>query len=189
MYPGVEGWLWSVEIYEDSVLAKLAQSAHEITEAIGFDKLDIVAWILADVKPFLPSIRMRKESKRLDLPNGRNLEHSWAIVEVLEPEHLTYAQFEEVYRQLRKDFHVTRVKALTPQHERLRSIVERCGGVPTKWGRKAAFWEQVRQEWKQEVGHEEYTGWRPLEKQYQRLMDKFTLAEPRHRIRKPKHAR
>jgi hypothetical protein len=172
---------WSIEIYEDSILAKLEQAAHEIAEAIGFDKGDVVAWILADDKPTIPSIRMHKEFKELKLASGSTLKNRYVVIEVLEPEHLTYNQLEVIYHSIREDFNLTRVKALTVTHQHLRDIVKRLGGVPTKHGTKGTFWERVREEWNREIGREEYSNWRPLEMKYKRLKKKLKLSDQQDR--------
>jgi hypothetical protein len=164
---------WSIEIYEDSILSKLEQASHEIAEAIGFDKADVIAWILADEKPSCPPLRMHKEFKELKLPGGWTLKNRYVVIEVLEPEQLTYNMFKDIYHYIREDFNVTKVKALTVDHQRLRDIVKRLGGVPTKHGSKSAFWEQVRQEWNRDVGREEYSSWRPLQMRYKRLSKKL----------------
>jgi hypothetical protein len=172
---------WSIEIYEDSILAKLEQACHEIAEAIGFDKADVIAWILADDKPTMPSIRMHTEFKELKLLNKMTLKNRTVVIEILEPEHLSYDQLKDIYRAIREDFNVTRVKALTVAHQHLLDIVKRLGGIPAKHGTKSAFWEQVRQAWNREVGREEYTEWRPLERKYNRLIKKLRLRDQQDR--------
>jgi hypothetical protein len=146
---------------------------------MGFEKLDVVAWILADVQPVLSQIRMRMESRKLQRPNGHNLEHNWAVIEVLQPEQLTPSLIKEIYRSVRKDFDVTRAKALTGQDQRLFNLVRRLGGVPGegKKGAKKTFWERVRQEWNREVGEEQYPQRRALEMKYKRLKQKLGVAQ------------
>jgi hypothetical protein len=181
LYPGVEGWLWSVEIYEDSVLAKLEQKAYELADTLGLDQANVIAWILADEKPTIPAFRMHNEYKELKLPGKLTLKNRYVVIEVLEPEHLTYHQIVQIYDSIRQDFNVTRVKALTVSHQRLRDLVKRLGGVPKKHGTINVFWEQVRQAWNREVGREQYSNWRPLERQYQRLIKKLRLRDQQDR--------
>jgi hypothetical protein len=180
-YPGVEGWLWSIDIYEDSVLAKLEQKAYEFADTLGLEKADVIAWILADEKPTIPVFRMHNEYKELKLPGKMTLKNRYVVIEVLEPEHLTYHQIVQIYDSIRQDFNVTRVKALTMAHQRLRDIVKRLGGVPTQHGSKRVFWEQVRQEWNREVGRDEYSKWRSLDMKYKRLIKKLRLRDQQDR--------
>jgi hypothetical protein len=181
IYPSVEAWIWSIAIHEDSVLAKLEDAAHKIADAAGFSKRDVIAWILADEKPTIPPLRMRNEYKELKLPDDRTLRNRYVVIEILEPEHLTYYHLEQIYHSIREDFNVSRVKALTVAHQRLRDIVNRLGGVPVKHGTKTSFWEQVRQEWNREVGREEYSEWRPLQMKYKRLREKLKLGDQQDR--------
>jgi hypothetical protein len=175
---------WSIEIYEDSILAKLEQASHEIAEAIGVDKGNVIAWILADKKPTIPSIRMHQQYKELKLSDKATLKNRTVVIEILEPEHLAYDQLKDIYHYIREDFNVTRVKALTVAHQRLLDIVKRLGGIPAKHGTKSAFWEQVRHAWNREVGREEYSEWRPLERKYKRLIKKLRLRDQESRNRK-----
>jgi hypothetical protein len=103
------------------------------------------------------------------------------VIEILEPEHLTYDQLKDIYHSIREDFNVTRVKALTVAHQRLLDIVKHLGGIPAKHGTKSAFWEQVRQAWNREVEREEYSEWRPLERKYKRLIKKLRLRDQEDR--------
>ena len=184
IFPGVEQCLWSIDIHEDSVLAKLEDAAYKIADAAGFDKRDVIAWILAGDKPTIPPFRMHNEYKELKLPDKQTLENRYVVIEVLEPEHLTYNQFKQLYYSIRADFNVTRVKALTVPHQRLRDIVKRLGGVPTKHGSKRIFWERVRQEWNREMGREEYPSWRSLEMKYNRLIKKLKLSDQQGKSRR-----
>jgi hypothetical protein len=167
---------WSVDIYEDSVLSTLEQAADEIAEAIGFDKADVVAWILAGEAPTIIPFSMRREDREITLPDGRRLSQDWELIEIAEPEQLTYDHFLLMYHSMRQAHHVSRTKALNTNHERRLRIIERYGGEPTTHGAKKAFWEQVRLEWNREVGQDEYSHWRPLEKQYRRIIRKMPIA-------------
>jgi hypothetical protein len=181
IYPSVEACIWSIEIHEDSVLAKLEDAAHKIADTAGFSKRDVIAWILADQKPTIPPLRMHNEYKELKLPDERTLRNHYVVIEILEPEHLTYYHLKQIYHSIREDFNVTRVKALTVNHQRLLDIVRRLGGVPAKHGTKSAFWEQVRQAWNREERREQYSQWRPLERQYKRLIKKLRLGDRQDR--------
>jgi len=165
--------LWSIEIYEDSILAKLEQASHEIAEAIGLDKADVVAWILADDKPTIPPIRIHKKFPELKLSEKETLRNCTVVIEIIDPEHLTYNQIMDIYHYIREGFKVTKVKALTVDDQRLRDIVKRLGGVPTKHGTKGVFWKKVRQEWKRETPDTPCLEPDALRRRHERLQEKL----------------
>jgi len=94
--------IYHIELYVDSPLARLEKAAHDIAEVTSFSKLSVVAYLLADVtlelSPTILDIKRRVKT----LPDGRSLERERAIIEIENPNAITYDTFMRLYRELRE---------------------------------------------------------------------------------------
>jgi hypothetical protein len=171
-FPAGKEQIWSVPVYPGTLLATLEQEAHEIAESTGFFKLDVVAYILAGVKPVLPPVVMRVVGPEPQTPLD-DMKYSCrrAVVEVLDPSSITPDLWWATYRTLRERLHIKRLRRLTEDDQRLFALVQELGGVPGH-GKKGDFWERLRQRWNAEAGAEEYTTGRGLTTKYQRIIEK-----------------
>jgi hypothetical protein len=163
--------IYHIEVYVDSPLARLEKAAHDIAEVTSFSKLSVVAYLLADVtlelSPTILDIKRRVKT----LPDGRSLERERAIIEIENPNAITYDTFMRLYRELREMFNRTKLKAMTHHDQLLHTLVQQLGGIP-RHGKKKDFWEKVRQEWNRKVGFEEYASIDGLRIRYARLLQK-----------------
>jgi hypothetical protein len=173
MFPAGREQTWSMPVYPGTQLATLEGVAHEIAELTGFFKVDVVAYILAGVKPVLDPVLIRDVLSAPQTPLD-DLEYSrtWAVVEVRDPGSLTQDLWEATYRGLRERLHIKRHNRLTDKDQQLFELVQELGEIPSH-GDKGKFWERVRQRWNALAGAEEFKSGRGLALRYKRIIEKL----------------
>ena len=86
--------------------------------------------------------------------------------------HITWRDFQEVSRQLRQQWGVTKTKQLTEHDQRFLAVVERLEGEGNSPAGTKAFWEYVQTELK-DNGLSDYKDWRGPRRKYDSLMKRL----------------
>ena len=147
-WPGVryfrprDGTSPRLRVRVDSPLYPLVDGAARIAEVTGIPKPAIVAYILADIPPWVPRVSITDSEQGRTLPDGRYARRE-TITITLNDFFLSESEIRWILQQVREQ------RGKTTENAALRSILRRLGGVPEKApkGAKDAFWKKVLEEW------------------------------------------
>lgn len=133
-------------------LANLARAFHELS---GISQAELVRYVLAGVRPELPRVRIRGETRFHQLPDGTQISGRRVTVDFLTPD-VTWRELRELHRDLRRMWTELGIEQatngpkktprLTPKDRRLLDVVGELGGIPDQ--PTGEWWEAVDEEWR-----------------------------------------
>jgi Myb-like DNA-binding domain len=142
---------------EESILAsteklrRLHDETKEMEKATGFDQRQLVAFILANIQPRLPVVRvtmpfMGAPTQAYNLPtDDGSILRFVARLECLSPRELKLAHLKRFYSQLRQNLKIVKKKTLTNEDRLLLSLIEQYGRAP-KRGR-LDYWQKIAKDY------------------------------------------
>jgi hypothetical protein len=154
-----------------SPLARLERVSRELANLTGFAHLSIVVYILTDLKPLLPPVRV-EFGGATDFPLG--ISHQWATLTVHTPD-VTHVQLRHILGEIRQWWDARGIKALTARDQRLLDLVKHFGGPPIDGKGVVAFWRQVQQAWNEQEERAQFRhkSWKATNNRYDRLQDRL----------------
>jgi hypothetical protein len=164
-------WTQVLPVPIGSRLVPLAQAAREMAEATGFSQPSVVAYILADIAPLLPSVRTHTKWPMSETLQTRRVQ---VLVEYNSPD-VTYNQSRQIRRKVRAAWNVDKGKRLTDRDRQILAIVESLGGEPRE--APAAFWKKAQDLWNAEEQGKKipviHKNWRATQNKYHRLLKRL----------------
>lgn len=156
-----------------SPLELLATSSAAIANATGLWKAQVVAYVLAGIRPELATVALwQYPDTYTTLPTGEPYRRSYVQVTFNSPD-ITDEQLRTLRREIRGTWNAHRSKPLTERDEQLLEIVNELGGVPNSG--RTEFWKRVAVEYGKRV--KPVGSFETLKSRYRRLQKKLQEQE------------
>ncbi len=157
----------------NSPLEKIIFASQKLTKQleIGLDWNSLVFYVLADIPPFIPPLKVNISSYRGSLPSGREVKYRKATVEIREGFNLAYLRW--LYEVLRREMGLKKKKGFNARHLELYRLVKQRGGEPQAKGTIVSFWKSVMDEWNTSHTKNRYESWKGVKKAYERVISKL----------------
>ncbi len=172
-HPGEDGWLKNTPVWPGTSLELIADETLRMEKATGFNQASLVMYMLADIKPLLVRIRQTKHIAHYPLPTGEALTPRHITLDIWAKD-LSFEDLQGVYKGIRKELKVVKKKGLKQEHWELYQIVQQKGGAPRGKG-TVAFWESVKDEYKEKCRDVKCGSWKAAKIAYDRMIQ--TLEE------------
>src|SRR5262249_39172547 len=138
-----------------------------IAGAIGCSDSDVLAYVLANLRPTLSPFIIRQQPYVYEIPGDMQpIQRTEVTITV--KARITSIELRELYRQLEQILNVVKMKALSAEDEKFLEVVRQIGDPPKQKGVRA-FWEQVWLLWNAMEGVKKYKEWRNPLRRYTRL--------------------
>jgi hypothetical protein len=144
---------------------------YDIAQAIGCSDTEILAYVLANIRPTLSPVTIATRRYVHTLP-GDTQPMQRTEVTITVRSRLTFVELRDLSRQLGQMLNVTKAKRLSAGDRKFLEVVEQIEGNQVGEGSKA-FWEKVLLKWNGMEGVRPYTDWRNPRKRYTRLMERL----------------
>ena len=153
----------NILVRNDPQLAELVEVSEKLAAVTGFTQVSVVIYILVGTRPLLVPVKLTRtqSNERLDERGGpwRNL----VLLEFQGP--VTFDNFLEIYKEIRRDLNLFNKKGLTETDRRLLETLRSVKGP--RRGRD--YWERVRVAW----DYPKAKQWQSAKVAYHRLKKKL----------------
>jgi hypothetical protein len=162
------------------ILIELQHAVEHMADATGFYKDSLVTYILTDIPPDFPPLKVTRSGTFHDFTD---ISRTQVTMDFLTGD-VSYEEVRQAHRQYRKSFSTTRTKRLSAEDEEFLALVKRHGPIPQGRGSGAmAFWETIRLAWNKRNGRQVWKDAGTARKHYHlmitRLGRKRSRATPR----------
>jgi hypothetical protein len=116
--------------------------------ATGFTEPDLVAYLLAGIRPTLAPATIAVQPIVTQLPaplRGGEIRRIQVTIE-LHARDLSYAEHRALFQQLRQELDLVRTRGLTEEDRRFLQLAEHLGPPPSGPG-SGAYWERFQRQW------------------------------------------
>lgn len=164
-YPGKDGWKEYIQLWENTLLAKLEEETRRILDRTYFNQWSLIGYVLAGIRPNYPLYRFSTHSSVFKgEPSGKKI-----TIELYRP--ISKEFFLKLHTKVREAFGIKEKSILNEKHNRIHEFIERHGGPPE--GKKKEFWFKVCKEWNKKYPDDKYSDSDNLRKAYQRIEKRF----------------
>ena len=130
----------------------------------GFPEGEILQWILTDVRPKLPKLRLTQSRK---FPAGTRDKEYFSFHLVINSRDIGWDEMRSVFMAIRGPKR-RKKSQIDPMHHRIYSLVREQGGPPSDWD--SQFWEKIRKKLVKEKKWKVPDTWNAIAKAYHKLV-------------------
>jgi hypothetical protein len=132
--------------FVDTPVCQLQRYVRQLAWASGFSPPDIAAYLLADIPPILDAATISVEHLTGPVPFGGGEIQRSQVTLTLHARDLSYHDHRALFRQVRQEMNLVRVKGLTDEDIEFRQLVDSMGIPPTGRG-SGMYWTRVQRAW------------------------------------------
>ncbi|HUU51375.1 MAG TPA: hypothetical protein VMW81_10530 [Nitrospinota bacterium] len=151
-------------------LSTLECETRRMSKATGFNQASLVMFVLIGIKPLLPRYKISISIPVYIMPNKEQI-ISKEVEIVFRCRDLKFRELYEMYKKIRKQLNIEREIPLKGKSERVNELIEELGQPPlgTRGKRNQRYWEKAKDLWNNRNPDEQYSDWRGIAQQYDRI--------------------